>query len=278
MKRARPKLGLLFVLGMLAALLPVGALTPAAAAPEIVAYDMVGSSSLNLVSHTNAFAGAFASDGDGFEKYQRGVSLSIPFAVLDDSLVTFPGDSQGIIDDNNLDIFFGVVDTENADNSGPVSASWVFDVAGYEDLTLAINMGAMGDFEAASDSYEWTYSIDGGATAVAFTSSVDEAASLTYTLADGNSYTLDDPLAVNGVTLSNVLQTLTVPLSGSGSELAITFTAETDGGTEGYAAQDIVISGEPVAPAAPELVINEVMQNPDAVFDNSGEWFELFNP
>jgi hypothetical protein len=27
-----------------------------------------------------------------------------------------------------------------------------------------------------------------------------------------------------------------------------------------------------------DLVINEIMQNPDAVFDSAGEWFELFNP
>jgi predicted extracellular nuclease len=30
--------------------------------------------------------------------------------------------------------------------------------------------------------------------------------------------------------------------------------------------------------SAPELVINEIMQNPAAVGDGSGEWFELFNP
>ena len=28
----------------------------------------------------------------------------------------------------------------------------------------------------------------------------------------------------------------------------------------------------------PELVINEIIQNPAAVFDSAGEWFELFNP
>ncbi len=30
--------------------------------------------------------------------------------------------------------------------------------------------------------------------------------------------------------------------------------------------------------AAPELVINEIMQNPDAVSDSNGEWFEIYNP
>ncbi|MGD2146801.1 MAG: ExeM/NucH family extracellular endonuclease [Anaerolineae bacterium] len=32
------------------------------------------------------------------------------------------------------------------------------------------------------------------------------------------------------------------------------------------------------APAVPEVVINEIMQNPSAVSDSNGEWFELHNP
>ena len=84
---------------------------------QVVAFDMVGSSSQNLSSFVNPHNGAFSSAGDGFQKYQRGVSGSIPFSVLDDSLVIFPGDSLGIIKDGNLDEFFGVTDTENGENS-----------------------------------------------------------------------------------------------------------------------------------------------------------------
>ncbi|MGB6642214.1 MAG: ExeM/NucH family extracellular endonuclease [Thermoanaerobaculia bacterium] len=32
------------------------------------------------------------------------------------------------------------------------------------------------------------------------------------------------------------------------------------------------------APATPPVVINEIMQNPSAVSDSNGEWFEIFNP
>ena len=103
---------------------------PLSATAQVIAHDMVSSSSLNLLSHNNAYAGAFGSAGDGFQKYQRGVSATIPFSVLDDSLATFPGDTLGIVDDTNSDEFFGVTDTENSDNSGPVTASWIF---GYVD-------------------------------------------------------------------------------------------------------------------------------------------------
>jgi hypothetical protein len=45
-------------------------------ASDVIAYDMVGSASQNLVSYTNDWTGAFSSPGDGFQKYQRGASSS----------------------------------------------------------------------------------------------------------------------------------------------------------------------------------------------------------
>ncbi|MCH8957332.1 lamin tail domain-containing protein, partial [candidate division KSB1 bacterium] len=33
-----------------------------------------------------------------------------------------------------------------------------------------------------------------------------------------------------------------------------------------------------IFPPIPEIVITEIMQNPSAVFDSNGEWFEVFNP
>ena len=81
------------------------------APPVSPAFDLLGSSSQRLISFTNPFAGAFSSAGDGFQVYQRLVSPSIPFAVLDDSLTIFPADSLGIIGEADADTFFGIVDT-----------------------------------------------------------------------------------------------------------------------------------------------------------------------
>ncbi|MEN8239572.1 MAG: ExeM/NucH family extracellular endonuclease, partial [Actinomycetota bacterium] len=205
-----------------------------------VAFDMVGSGSQNLVSFTNPFNGAFASAGDGFQKYQRGVSSSIPFGVADDSLVIFPPDTLGIIKDGNTDEFFGVIDTENPQNAGPVSATWVFDISGGSGLSLSIDMGAMGDFEA-SDTFVWEYSIDGGPTMTAFASSVDEAGSHTYTMEGGASVPLDDPMFVGSDMLTNDLATLTTAV-GTGSALTLTLTAQFNGGSEAVAFQNILIS------------------------------------
>ena len=222
---------------------------------QVVAFDMVGSNAQNLSSFTNAFDGAFSSSADGFQKYQRSVSASIPFSVLDDSASIFPGDSLGIIREDNLDVFFGVTDTVNNDNSGDVTASWVFDVSGSTGLGLAIDMGAMGDFES-SDSFTWSYSIDGGTSMTAFASTVDEAGANTYTLAGGTVFTLNDPMIVQGTVLTNELAQFTTPLTGTGSQLELTLTASTNGGTEAFVFQNIIIAegfGPPPPPPVVEI-------------------------
>jgi predicted extracellular nuclease len=222
------------------------------------AYDMVDSTSERLTSFTNPFNGAFSSAGDGFQKYQRGVSPTIPFSVLDDSLVIFPPDSLGIIRDGNTDVFFGVTDTENGDNTGPVSATWVFDISGGTDLALSIDMGAMGDFEA-SDFFSWTYSIDGGPATLAFSSAVDEAGSYAYTLEGGSTFTLNDPMLVQGTVLTNNLTTFQTPLAGTGTSLTLTLTAQFNGGSEAVAFQNVIIGGGFEGPPPVPLVrIHEV--------------------
>ena len=213
-----------------------------------VAFDMVSSGSDNLISYTDPSTDAFTSAGDGFQKYQRDVSPTIPFSVLDDSLSIFPTDSLGIITESNTDVFFGVTDTENADNSGAVAADWVFDVSGASLLELSIDMGAMGDFES-TDFFEWTYQFDGGTVITAFMSTVDEASSYTYTLEGGAMFTLNDPMFVGGTMLTNNLSTFTAPLIGSGSQLTLTLTAQTNGGSEAFAFQNIIIRGTVPEPA-----------------------------
>ena len=151
----QPRLALIVAFATLATLLPLAGTTPAVAAPSVVAFDMVDSGSQNLVSYTDDPSIPFTSAGDGFNKFQRGVSPSIPFAVADDSLSIYTPDNQGIIKEGNTDVFFGVVDTNNGDTGGAdVTATWVFDVAGASNLSLSIDIGAMGDFEA-DDTFTW---------------------------------------------------------------------------------------------------------------------------
>ncbi len=210
----------------------------------VIAYDMVGSSSQNLISFTNG-APVFSSLGDAFGKYQVGVSASIPFQIVDDSAAVFLADSQGIIDSNaNFDEFFGATDTVNGDNSGPLNATWLFDISGFHDLSVLVDAGAMGDFES-SDSFTISYSIDAAPAQTLFSFVADEDGSQSYTLADGDVFNLNDPLVetATGTVLSNVLQTLSQSISGTGSELALTLTGSTDGGSEAFALQNLIVKG-----------------------------------
>jgi len=207
---------------------------------------------LNRVSFVQTPApGAFSSPADGFEQYQVGVNATISFSLLDDSVVEFPADTQGIVDrETKTDAWFGVADILNTQNPGGTgSATWEFDISGATDLQVSIDMGAMGDFESI-DLFDWTYEIDGGGALPLFTSSVDEAASATYTLASGTVVNRDDPLSMTGtsgptVELSNLFQTMTSLLVGSGSTLTIELQAATDDDNfiEGYAFDNIFIEG-----------------------------------
>jgi len=198
--------------------------------------------------------GAFVTSlRDGFERYQVGVSATIPFALVDSSTSGDPSDTLGVVDAaTKTDGWFGITDTVNDDNTtGLVTATWEFDITDASNLEISIDMAAMGDFEASvstGDFFNWTYSIDGGATSALFTSSVDEAGSATYILADGDEVILNDPLIIANATgdetqLSNVFQTLTSILSGTGETLTITLTGRTDGGSEAFAFDNIVIDG-----------------------------------
>ena len=241
-------------------LLPIVVGFPAQLEADVIAFDMVASASQNLVSYTDDPAIPFTSAGDGFNKFQRGVSLSIPFAVVDDSAGSFPPDVLGIIKTGNTDEFFGIVDTNNDDTGGrDVVATWVFDISGATDLGLSIDMGAMGDFEAAGDFFNWSYSIDGGPAMTAFQSSVDEAGSHTYTMESGTLVTLNDPMLVNGDLLTNDLAPFFTALTGSGSQLTLVLTANTNGGSEAIAFQNLIISaGNPPPPPPPLREIYEI--------------------
>jgi hypothetical protein len=226
----------------------------------LIASDSFDTTLNRLSFNQTPAAGAFSSAADGFQTFQVGVSSTIPFALLDDSFSAFPNDESGIVDGSSdspgfkSDAWFGVVDVENPDNpSGQATATWTFDIGGASGLEISVDMAAMGDFNL-SDTYQWTYSIDGGSTQPLFTSSVDEAGAYTYTLADGDMFTLDDPLRMTDtqnqtVQLTNQFQTLSSLLVGTGDVLTLELLAATNGtgsstpNDQAYVFDNIIIEG-----------------------------------
>jgi hypothetical protein len=218
---------------------------PPSAAQEL-AYDMVDSSSLNLVDFTN-FAPVFTSPGDAFGKLRVGVTPEIPATLLDETLNGTPGDGLGIVEAHvDLAEFFGICDTDNPDTGGAeVSAAWTFDISGGDAAELCVDLAAMGDFEASGDSLRFEVQVDGVLVATdVFPFSVEESASQAYTMADGTSITLDDPAAIAGTHLDDALRTWCTPVP-DGDSLILTVLAATDGGSEGIVVRDIVVRGAP---------------------------------
>ncbi|MCA9101414.1 MAG: PEP-CTERM sorting domain-containing protein, partial [Planctomycetales bacterium] len=185
----------------------------------------------------------------------------LPFAIEDVS-PDF-NDPRGIILNDALgdggtvdpDRFFGVVDTVNAFGSDTNTASWTFDISTITSgLTVSADFAAMGNFEIESfggafdvigDVHKITYSIDGATPVVLFETTVVEGAEQTYVSQQvGGFVTTDpDPMYMNGTLLSNVFQTLSEAIPGTGNELVLTLTSITDGGDEAFAFRNLTVEG-----------------------------------
>ena len=191
----------------------------------------------------------FTSAGDAWGVYDY--NTGGPFALFDDTVVgsggnaPFPTDTIGIVQSTKTDKFFGISDTVNGDvPSGQMTGTFTFDISTATGglTSIEIDFAAMGDFEA-SDVFTFRYSIDGGSFMDIFTSSVDEAGTLEYTMESGTLVSLDDPLSINGTQLNNSFKTVSAAVSGTGNSLALQVFATTDGGAEAFGFDNIVING-----------------------------------
>ncbi|REL35114.1 hypothetical protein [Thalassotalea euphylliae] len=227
------------------------ALTATSASATLIGRDLSNQASVGLISYQNAFTDAFGSSSDGTQIYRRGAG-SIPLVFLDDSLAS-ANDSLGIIKAADTAPFFGLVDTTNPDNlSGDVNAIWQFDINGFNQLSLAIDIAAMGDFEP-SDIFSIEYQLDGGAWQLMLSGTADNAGQQTYQLENGNTTTLDDPMAVSGVNLTNSFTSFSQMIVNTGSTLGIRISANTNGGTEAIAFRNITVNGTALSASPVEV-------------------------
>ncbi|MEL6673842.1 MAG: T9SS type A sorting domain-containing protein [Bacteroidota bacterium] len=148
--------------------------------------------------------------------------------------------------------FFGVSELGNVPgSSGTGTISFEIDLAGAGDLTsLSIDMGAMGEFEELDDFFHWEYSIDGIGPVRIFSAEPNDNVFHNYVLADGQTYTYNNPLEVEiiggaTVRLDNEMQTLTYnfPPGISGTTLVLNLNAGQTGGAEAYVFDNIVVTG-----------------------------------
>ncbi len=198
----------------------------------------------------------FSSTGDLFGitdgNSSAGMPLQAPFALVDDAFdVSCPGyfasDNAGVVPCNYGNNFFGIVDSQNGDNSGAVTATWNFDISSASLVTqLCIDMGAMGDFESSSDYFRFSMQIDGGTSSVIFSAVSDDDISASYDVANGP-VVLNDPLILTDAkgsrVLTNGMTTFCVDVNQTGSNLRLDLEALFDGGAEAVAFDNIVLFG-----------------------------------
>jgi hypothetical protein len=199
----------------------------------------------------------------------------VPFSLADDSVVSIGGsvfsdDNEGVFgqnapQDNN---FFGMSDSDEFGSDQ--TASWTFDVAGYSDLVLKIDMAGISNdsfdgYSIADTSIIFTVSIDGGTAQTAFAvSAVANDGQFTTRLMDsGNASGGGALLQVSGdnlvtkllaedgtaaadtfldksVVADGSIDTFMTDLNGTGDELVLTMTANMP--FEAAAFDNIVIS------------------------------------
>ena len=182
------------------------------------------------------------------------VDRNVNFDFADDSAGSFPPDTFGILQTGKTDNVFGVEDLTNPDNTGGTgSLTYTFDISGFSALSVGFDFAAIGDFEVSNDLFNFTASIDGGPAQTLFSFTANEDIDQTYTLESGTQTTINDPLTdlISGTVLSNGFQTLFADVAGTGSVLTLTFSATSDGGSEVFLFDNLLVRGSPTAVPEP---------------------------
>ena len=159
--------------------------------------------------------------------------------------------------------------------SVPLTAEWVFDITGAAPgLGISIDMAAMGDFESSGEAFDFEVSFDGTNFTNIFSVTINEDVEADYTLegvifaeetteemddgmggtipagffvgqnaGDPRIVTLSDPAFIGDVQLDNEFQTFTANLAdpGGSTSLTLRFTADSNGGSEGFAFRNVII-------------------------------------
>jgi hypothetical protein len=125
------------------------------AVADIVASEDFDGGATNLVN-----SNVPTLDGGGGDSFAVGATAAwpttggTPFSLADNSVgdvgdtTSFPGDTEGVFGQNsNFDNrFLGISDTRDDEavfDGNPVTATWTFDISGFTDLAMSIDMGSM---------------------------------------------------------------------------------------------------------------------------------------
>ncbi|MCA9151825.1 MAG: PEP-CTERM sorting domain-containing protein [Planctomycetales bacterium] len=154
---------------------------------DVIGREDFDGGAVGLVSGFDPAANLDEGGGDFFgvanlASWPQGYPPGVPFSLTDDSVIdvaggtrdaanAFAGDTEGVfgqareINDN----FFAISDTRDSETAlgAPPTAEWTFNVQGYADLILQVDLGAQAnssfDGFSTATNVAFDYSIDGGA-------------------------------------------------------------------------------------------------------------------
>jgi hypothetical protein len=265
----------------LIALTTLAALTAAANAQTVVAYDNLGDDgNLNLVSanYNNQDGGPGDWWGVGSRNaWPQGFpSPGVPFGLADDTVfgysnggAPFSTDTEGVygINSDYDNDFFGLADSDALNQT----ASWTFDVSGYTDLNLSVDIAGIsnssfGGYAIGQAYIDFEVSIDGSPFVAAMSVDAVSGGFVTRLMDNGaqsgggsllqvtgpngvTKYSADTGLAVadtytdKSVVATGAIDSFVTALNGAGSQLTLRVNANMP--FEAAAFDNIVITGVP---------------------------------
>ena len=277
---------------------------------DTVASEDFDGGAVNLISgfdpsmdNLDGGGGDFFGVGD-LATWPQGFPPGIPFSLTDDSVIdvaggtrdpanSFPGDTEGDFGQNRDvdDAFFAISDTRDFDDEGPPSASWTFDISGFTELELSVDLAGQANdsFDGFNPATLITFEarIDGGATQTALSiapnpvvgdfvyRAMDDGVvppigangplqatgdnAVTKTLAETGAMAADlflNKTPADGAG-AGLMDTFTTAINGTGSQLVLTMTADLQ--FEAMAFDNIQITGVPEPGSFSLLVLAGVL-------------------
>jgi hypothetical protein len=157
-------------------------------------------------------------------------------------------DTLGFLKSTKTDSFFGLY---RGGLTAARTLTYTFNIAGYTNLNLAMDWAATGDIPDPLITMD--YSIDGAAAKTNFVIGVQANANWVQTMEDGRSVTnaRAGKVTVNGVagtSLSDVFQTYTPTITGTGSVLTVTLKMATSSTLCAFGMDNLKLSGTAIIP------------------------------
>jgi len=169
--------------------------------------------------------------------------------VLADGSAGDGTDDTGFLKSTKTDSFFGLY---RGGAGTPRTLTYTFDIAGYTNLNLAMDWAATGPI--ADPGITMTCSIDGAAPTAIFVIGAGRPAWV-ETMEDGREFTRprSATVTVNGVagtSLSEIFQTYTPMIAGTGSVLTLTLTMTSSVGDRAYGMDNLKLYGTVISETA----------------------------